>query len=155
VTTTPTSIPFGTLAFNTDYEAGYRLSINTNATEGYSVLMYADQQLLNAYGSPITPVTGTNLLPLSWSSGCGSSNPGCFGYHVGDDVLSGTTTERRLRFAANDTFAQLATSTPQEVMYSSIPTTETHDIVYKARITPLQQAGDYETTITYVAVPVH
>jgi hypothetical protein len=154
VTSTPTTIPFGTLSFDTDYDAGYRLAINTNATEGYQVLMYADQQLVNSYGSPIPPIGATNASPASWTSitnGCLSSARGCFGYHVGDDALSGGS----IRFGANDSFARLATSTPEEVMYSSIPTNDSHDIVFRVRVSEEQPAGDYETNITYIAVPVH
>jgi hypothetical protein len=152
VSSTPTSIPFGTVPFNTDFEAGYRLNINTNATQGYQVLMFADQQLLNSYGSPIPPVTGTNAIPASWLGGCLVSATGCFGYHAEDDFLSGLNGPR---FGANDTFAQLSTTTPHEVMYSSIPVNDTHDILYRLKVTEEQAAGEYETTITYIAVPVH
>jgi hypothetical protein len=116
--------------------------------------MYADQQLVNSYGSPIPPIGATNASPASWTSitnGCLSSARGCFGYHVGDDALSGGS----IRFGANDSFARLATSTPEEVMYSSIPTNDSHDIVFRVRVSEEQPAGDYETNITYIAVPVH
>jgi hypothetical protein len=151
-TSTATAIPFGTLTIGTDYQAGYRLNINTNATQGYQVLMYADQQLLNSYGGSIPPVSGTNAVPTAWASGCTISDSGCFGYHVEDDNLgTGDVT----RFAIPDRFAQLSTTTPHEVMYSSIPVNDTHDILYRLKVTEQQQAGEYDTTITYIAVPVH
>ena len=147
---TPTTIPFGALSFGTDYYAAYRLNVNTNATEGYQVLMYAFQQLVNSYGSPIPAVTGTNASPTGWSTGCSGSAIGCFGYHAGDDSLYAGSA----RFGANDSFAQLSTTSAQEIMYSSIPTNDTHDIVYKLKVTPEQPAGNYQTTITYIVVPV-
>jgi hypothetical protein len=58
------------------------------------------------------------------------------------------------RFGSNDSFAALST-TPQEIMYSSIPANDTHDIVYKLRVSQTQPAGDYQTTVTYIAVPVY
>ncbi len=155
VTSTPTAIPFGTVPFNTDFEAAYRLNINTNATQGYQVLMYADQQLLNSYGTQIQPITATNATPAGWNDltfGCLPSSFGCFGYHAEDDSLSGINGPR---FGADDTFAQLSTTTPHEVMYSSIPVNDTHDILYRLKVTEQQAAGEYETTITYIAVPVH
>jgi hypothetical protein len=150
VTSTPTSIPFGTVPFNTQYDAAYRLNVNTDATEGYQVYMYSDQQLLNSYGSPIPAVTGSNATPSGWATGCGTSAIGCFGYHVGDDTLgSGNKT----RFGANDSYAALSTS-PQEVMYSSVPANDTHDIVYKLQVSQQQPAGDYQARVTYIVVPV-
>jgi hypothetical protein len=152
VTSTATLIPFGSLPFNTDYEAGYRLNINTNATEGYQVLMYVDQQLLNEYGSPIPPITGTNAVPTSWSpTGCLTSVTGCFGYHTTDGTLQSGFRER---FGADDSYAQVSTS-PEEVMYKSFPTNDTHDIVYRLKVTEEQASGQYETIINYIAVPVH
>jgi hypothetical protein len=38
-------------------------------------------------------------------------------------------------------------------MDNSIPTSDTHDIVYRIRVNELQPAGDYETEIVYLAVP--
>lgn len=154
ISSTPTAIPFGTLLFDTEYNGAYRLHINTNATEGYQVLMYANQQLLDSYGNPVPPVTGTNATPSSWASGCSGGATGCFGYHAGDDQLSGANDVLRLRFAADDTYARLSTSSPEQVMYSSIPINDTHDIVYRIKVTEEQPAGMYESTITYIAIPV-
>lgn len=154
ITSTPTTIAFGTLNFDANYNAGNRLSINTNATEGYQVLVSADGQLLNSYGSPIPPIGGTNATPAAWgnlTNGCLSSAIGCFGYHASDDILSNGS----IRFQANDSFARIASSTAEEVMSSSIPINDTHDIVFRVKVSEKQPAGEYETTITYIAVPVH
>jgi len=105
---------------------------------------------LTTYGEPITGVSGTNESPSAWSMGC-AGRAGCFGYHSGDDVLSGDST----RFAADDTYAAVSTSTPEEVMHSSVPSENTVDIVYKLQISDQQPAGDYETEIVYLAVPTH
>jgi len=150
-TTTPTAVPFGSLPFNTDYEAAQRVSITTNATDGYQVLLKSSSQMLNSYGDPIPAVSASNASPAGWSTACSGAATGCFGYHTTDATLAGGST----RFAPTDSYAALATS-PSEIMYSSIPTTgDTSDLVYKMKVTQNQAAGDYSTTLNYIAVPVH
>ncbi|MFT7506897.1 MAG: hypothetical protein ACI92I_000033 [Acidimicrobiales bacterium] len=149
-TTTATSILFGSIPFDIEIEAAQRLTVDTNATEGYQILMYTDQDLTNSSGSTVPTVVGTNAAPTGWNSGgCPSSAIGCFGYHVGDDLLQGGD----VRFGADDTYAAFST-VPQEVMYRSTPANESHDIVYKIQIGDEQPSGDYYNTITYIAVPV-
>jgi hypothetical protein len=149
-TTTPTAIAYGSATFGTQYEAAQRLSISTNATEGYQVLQGASSQMVNSYNDPIPAVTGTNASPTGWSTGCSGSAIGCFGYHTTDATLIGASS----RFGATDSYAALDT-TPREIMYSSIPVSDVQDVIYKLKITNQQPAGDYATTITYIAVPVH
>jgi len=150
VSSTPATIAFGSLPLNTDIFAAHRIAVTTNATEGYRVLAYARQQLLNVYGTPIPSITGTNATPTAWSAGCSLSASGCVGYHTTDAVLSGGST----RFAALDTYAGLET-VPREVMYNPIPANDIHDIVYRVRVGPTQTAGDYQTEIVYIAIPTY
>jgi hypothetical protein len=147
-TSTASSILFGSVPFNTPYEAAQRLSVDTNATEGYQMFMYTDEGLINAYGSTIPAIAGTNAAPVSWDSGC-SGLAGCFGYHAGDDLLEGSSA----RFGADDSYAAFATSTLEEVMYSSLPANDTHDIVYKLQVSEDVPAGEYQANVTFVAVP--
>ncbi len=148
-TTTATAVTFQTLPFDSPYEAAQRLSIDTNSTEGYQVLVYQDQDLTNAYGTTIPPITGTNASPLSWAQGCDANATGCFGYHTTDSILEGGST----RFGAEDTYAAFS-ATPEEVMYSSVPTAESHDMVYKIQVGQSQPAGEYQNSITYLVIPV-
>jgi hypothetical protein len=150
VTTTPTSIAFGSLPLDSDIEAAQRISVDTNATEGYQILKYAGQQLLNSYAESIPPVIGTNASPLSWATACTGATSGCFGYHTTDATLDANSG----RFGPTDSYAALDTN-PQEIMYSSIPSDDSHDVVYKIRVTGTQSSGDYVTDIVYIAVPVH
>lgn len=149
-TTTPNSIIFGKLPFDTDFEAAQRITITTNAAEGYQVLKYSGQQLLNSYGDAIPPITSSNATPAGWNSACSFVTNSCFGYHSTDATLDGGSG----RFAPLDSYAALDI-TPREIMYSSIPTTDIHDIVYRIKVKEDQPAGDYVTDITYIAVPVH
>lgn len=149
-TTTPNSIIFGKLPFDADVEAAQRITITTNAAEGYQVLKSASQQLLNSYGDPIPPITSTNATPAGWNTACSFITNSCFGYHSTDATLDGGSG----RFAPLDSYAALDTA-PREIMYSSIPTTDIHEVVYRIKVKEEQPAGDYVTDITYIAVPVH
>jgi len=141
-------IAFGSLMFNNEYNAAQRLTVETNAEEGYQVFKVARQQLLNSRGISISPIDSTNSAPDSWSNACSVSAVGCFGYHTTDGVLKGGST----RFGAIDTYAGIETE-PVEIMHSSIPTLDTHDIVYRIKVSEMQDYGDYETEIIYLAIP--
>jgi hypothetical protein len=149
-TSSATAVSFGSIPLNTDWYAAHRISVTTNATEGYRVLGFARQQLINSYGSAIPSITGTNAAPLSWALGCTSSSTGCVGYHSTDAALSGGST----RFSPLDSYAGLET-TPKELMYSSIPSTDVHDIVYRVKVGAVQPAGLYETEMVYLAIPTY
>jgi len=149
VTSTATSIPFGSLGLDIPKSAAQRLVVTTNATEGYQILAYEQQDLMSGAGV-ISDITGTNESPVTWSSGCLVSAQGCYGYHAGDNTLLGGST----RFLLNDTYAAL-TGNLQEVAYSSGPViSEETDIIYKVRIGTDQPAGQYESKIVYIVLPV-
>lgn len=150
VDTSTSSISFTEIPIDTEYTAGYRLNVDTNATEGYKVLMIVDQLPTNSYGATLSSVTGTNDSPVSWSSGCDPNASSCFGYHVEDDILDGGSN----RFAADDSYAAVSTTTAEEVMYSSVPTEDVHDIVFKLQISESQPAGDYESNIMFISIPI-
>lgn len=149
VTTTPTSIPFGSVPLDTQYEAVYRLEVDTNATEGYQLFMFSTQDLLNSYGESIASIPSTNAVPDGWTDACPPGTVGCFGYHTGDDVLAGGST----RFSADDTYARVSSTTPDEIMFSSTPAEDAVDVVYKLQVSGLQPAGTYEADIVYIAIP--
>ncbi len=151
VATTPTSIPFGSIPLNTEYEAVYNLNVSTNATEGYQVLMFAKQPLMNSYGDEIAGISATNESPTSWATACPPEVAGCFGYHSGDDVLSGGSA----RFAPDDSYAALSTSTPEEIMFSSTAIEDSVDIVFRVQVRDLQTAGEYQSEITYLVLPAY
>jgi hypothetical protein len=149
-TTTATSIPFGTLTLGSDKIAAQRLTVTTNATEGYQILAYERQDLKSGTGASINDISGTNRSPASWSTGCSATASSCYGYHVGDDTLYDGST----RFVLDDTYAAL-TGEMAEVAYSSGPVTnESNDIIYRIKANASQPAGDYESSIVYVIVPV-
>lgn len=148
-TTTATAIPFRAMTFGTDYEAAQQINVDTNATQGYQILMYSTQQLTNTYGDEIPAITSSNDSPAGWLAACTGVEIGCFGYHTTDATLFGASS----RFAPTDSYAALST-TAEEIMFSSIPAVDSHEIVYRVQVSEIQPAGDYETEIVYIAVPV-
>ena len=151
VTTTATAVPYGRLSVGADIEAAQRLSVTTNAPEGYQIYMSTDGDFLSSSGDTIAPITATNAVPAAWATGCDIGASGCFGYHAGDDNLSGGST----RFFAADTYARFSTTTLDEVVYGGGPVaTDTVDMVYKVSVKQLQEAGQYTAGVRYIAVPV-
>lgn len=150
VDTSPVAIPYGDVPFGQSYYAVQQLSLSTNATEGYRVYAYMDQPLTSSFGSTIAPITATNASPQSWASACDPVAASCFGYHTSDDVLFGGSA----RFAPDDSFAAM-TTTPAEIIYSAVPGTQTHDVVYALEVRDEQPAGDYTADITYIITPVY
>jgi hypothetical protein len=149
INTTSVSVPFGTLGISTPQVGAQRLTVTTNATQGYEIYAYQQQGLVNQQAVQITPVVGTNATPLGWSTGCLTTSTGCYGYHTTEGSLSGNSP----RFAADDTYAQFS-SNPDEIAYSVGPATNrVTDMVYKVEAHTDQEAGDYTSGIVYIVVP--
>jgi hypothetical protein len=148
-TSTATVIDFGTLKINDDREVAQQITVTTNATEGYQVYKYVDQQLLNSSADQILPISSTNAVPQGWNTACAPSAPSCSGYHTTDATLAGPSS----RFSPTDSYAPLTTDL-SEIMHSSVPTTDVENIVYRVKVGSTQPIGDYTTRITYIAVPV-
>jgi hypothetical protein len=150
-TTTATAVIFGSLPFGTTQEAAQQFTVDSNGTEGYQMLMFSDGQLQNDGSDEIPAVNATNTAPAGWSTVCTTLMSGCFGYHTTDATLKAEPTTR---FAPDDSYAALATI-PQEIMYASIPTVDTYEVVYRIYATELQPPGNYTTNITYIITSVH
>jgi hypothetical protein len=149
IDTTATGVHFGALPLGTPITAAQQITVSTNANSGYRIYAFQRQGLLDAAGSEIDPVVGTNASPVAWTSGC-VADSGCYGYHAGDDVLLGGSA----RFAPNDTYAAF-TGSADEVAYSAGPATDrTTNMVYRVEARTLQEAGQYSSSIVYIVVPV-
>src|SRR3989344_415806 len=149
-TTTPLNVSFGSLNPGLETEVAQRLTVTTNGTDGYRIFIFQRQGLLGDGGSEIAPIIGNNEVPLNWSAACPALDQGCYGYHSGDDALSGNAS----RFSANNTYAKLENS-PKEAAFSSVPViNESVDIIFKAQIGPEQPPEDYQSGAGYIIVPV-
>ncbi len=150
IDTTSTDVPFGALPIGNAITGAQTLNVSTNANTGFEVYAFVNQNLIGASGQEIIPFSGTNISPASWTTGCTSGTNGCFGYHTTESVLAGGSA----RFAADDTYAGF-TQQPSEIAYSSGPAVDhTTDVVYKIEAHDRQAAGEYQTNLIYVVVPV-
>ena len=149
VTSTATIVPFGDLVDGVSSIGAQRITITTNAINGYQVFVSESQNFISAGGAEIPGANASNTAPQAWATACTSGMYGCFGYHSGDNVLFGGST----RFTANDTWAEF--EIPQrEVMYAGAPVaSDTMDMLYRVDRHTLLPAGQYETQIRYVVVP--
>ena len=165
-TTTATTIPFGKLVANTASTAAQKLTVVTNARNGFVVTVIADSQLISANGADIDGfIDGayTNT-PTAWTAPAGTpgleNTYGHWAVTTDDGSLTaGLTNPYNVGLGGNRFVS--ASTTPVEVFRNNGPTDGTGQGVgttkvgYKTRISPLQEAADdYQATLTYVATPV-
>lgn len=156
-TTTATSIPFGTLPLTRAVTGTQRLSVATNASNGFVVTVYEDQPLTSDAGDIIYLFNNgaTSSVPTQWlapSSTITQYNTyGHFGVTTDDDYLSD-------QFAGGTKYVG-SIITPQIIFEQNGPadgvTTDigSTTVGYTVQIGPLQAAGDYTNTLRYVATP--
>jgi hypothetical protein len=149
IATTPTEAPFLSINAGAGKLAAQRLSVTTNAENGYQVFLGDDGWFTGSAGH-IPDVVSSNAVPLPWVSACTTSLSGCFGYHAGDSTLALGST----RFLSTDTYAPFASTTLEEVMYNSGPvTSDSADMVYRVDIHSTQATGNYSVRLMYLVVP--
>ena len=147
INTSAISVPFGILPINSQLEGAQRFVITTNAENGYQLFAFQRQNMISNTGADIGGVPHTNDNPGAWPA---APDPGAFGYHAGDDTLSGASPSR---FSPDNTFAGFETFL-KEIAYSPMPVVDDSvDFVYRVQVNDLQSAGDYQTAIVYVLVP--
>jgi len=157
--TTTTTIPFGTLTDGTATITAQRLTVNTNADNGYVVTVEIDGALESSTGADINGFSNgsdTNI-PATWvvpSETLGL--PDTYGHWgvTSDDA----TTTRSNQFGSQQYIA--ASTSPRVVMSNDGPSNGTGvgvgttTVGYQIEISGLQEAGDdYQAILTYIATP--
>lgn len=123
--------------------AAQKITVTTNATTGYTTTIQQNNNLTTGVDE-IDPVAGTNASPAAFGTGV---TRGRFGYHTTDSSLCTGTTSR---FTSNDTFAAISTS-PYEIACHTAPiTNDITNVLYKLVVGNLQEAGNYQNTVTYI-----
>jgi hypothetical protein len=161
-TSTATSTPFGTLSTVASSTVGQQLSVSTNATDGYIVTVFQNQELTSAGSANINSFnnsqngTGSTSLANFWTAPSGildvTNTYGHMGVTTDDTDLSG------VEFGTLK-YKGLNGSDPMEVMYYDHPVNGTltgigtTKVGYTAQISALQEAGDYTNILTYVCTP--
>ncbi len=150
VTTTPTTVPFGTLSVNTFKKGCHNLAISTNAGDGYSITSQETDQLTNSGGSIIPDTTCdtgtcTEIAGGAWTT---ATNNGfghtCFGSDCVAAYSSGTNYRQ---------FASIADAETAQVMQSNTGPVNNSatTVVYQISVSAMQPAGDYSNTVVYIA----
>jgi hypothetical protein len=157
ITTTASTIPFGTLSSGSTKIGAIDTTVVTNALVGYTITIAATANPPLVDGSKnIDIFTGTNAAPTTWSSPAGttgSTNTGFLGYTTEESAL-GTGTAARFTTGAPK-WAGLAT-TADEVVYSAVGTaTRTKRVGFQAEVNALQPSGSYTGTVLLVATPTY
>lgn len=152
ITTTATTVPFGSLSLNTFVDGAQLLTVSTNAVSGYSVTAIENDQM-SVGGLGVTTIpdntcdsgTCTTTSASDWNTPTG--NPG-FGYSLASVNLATVP----FTAGANFNSKPFDATTPREVM-SSTGTSDSHTayVCYRISVDATQAAGNYENQITYTA----
>jgi len=162
VSSTNTTIPFGTLTSGNPAISAQDLTVTTNASSGYTITASnaattSGAPLQSAAGDNIDTFSGTNASPTTWSAPAGTSanvNTGYFGYTTNDATLC-TGTASRFTSSGGNKWAG-TTTTGQEVACNTTGvSSEVTRIGYQAEINDLQPAGSYTGTVILIATPTY
>jgi hypothetical protein len=142
VTTTASTIPFGTVAAAATGVGSQTLTVSTNAANGYSLYINDTGSLKDSNNDTIRNQAGT---PTAANSFDGSSSQSSLAYTAdGNGVTFGSNKWAGLGTAS--TQYQIALRT------SAINSDITH-VEYKIEPSNTQPPGTYSTTVVYTAVP--
>lgn len=150
ITTTASTIPFGTLTAATPAIGAQDVTVVTNALNGYivSAKAAADPPLTDVNNN-IDKFSASYSSPATWSSPGGTTasvNTGFFGYTTEDTNVSGFSGNK---WAAVDTTARTLVSSSTGV------TTRTKRIGWQTEVNTLQPSGSYSGTVILVATPTY
>lgn len=163
---TATSVPFGTLDVNDPDNICQELTVTTNAQDGYIVTLEQDHELLSDSGATIDSFReagagGGTTTPEAWAQPANTldyyNTYGHMGITTDDNaVIAGSGLEN---FNNGEWFAGLAGTELMTVMDHNGPSDGYSEnvgmatIMFRAHIMSLQEAGDYQSTLTYICTP--
>jgi hypothetical protein len=162
---TATTTDFGTLAAGASTTVCQALAVTTNADDGYIVTVEQDQEMTSDSGSNINSFNNSqdgtgSTTPGTWQSPSGILDVYNTYGHMG---LTSSDADLNSLGGYNDftgsSYAGLNSADPMVVMHHDGPADGSTDnkgaanVAYTAEITALQEAGDYESTLTYIATP--
>ncbi len=156
-TSTAVLIPFGTLSSGSTKIAAHDLTVETNASGGYTTTVKATATPPLVDGSNnIDVFTGANSNPTIWSSPGGTANSvntGFFGYTTNDATL-GTGTADRFTDTGNEWAG--TTTSPLEVAFSATGvSSEITRVGWQAEVNSIQAPGSYTGTVILTTTPTY
>lgn len=172
--TTSTTTPFGTLIVNATSTVCQRLNVTTNADDGYTVTVEQDQELTSDSGSNInsfnnSPNDTGSTTAVTWASPTNDLDEyhtyGHMGLTSNDEDLSTLIPAFNYNNFYNGggvpNYAGLNSTDPMPIMHHDGPSDGTTqnvgqaDVAYSVLVASLQEAGDYENTLTYICTPTY
>lgn len=161
ITTTATTIPFGTTTGDVFVDGCHDLEISTNAGDGYSVTV-AESDVLTSGGNTIADGSCdgscTETTFAAWATASGNNG---FGYCLTDEVgaPSGVAGVNQCSGASLQfkIFPSLtASETPEQIMSETTAVAADSVIVgYRLSVAASQTAGTYTNSVVYVATPTY
>jgi hypothetical protein len=156
-----TTLEFETLTAGASSTMGQQLWVQTNAQSGYSVTVEQDHELLSNSGADInsfdnSPDGTGSTTPHAWANPTGILDQYHTYGHMG--LTSDDASLSALDFTGGK-YAGLSSTSPMEVMYHTGPADGSTQnkgyakVAYSIMITSLQEAGDYNNTLTYICTP--
>lgn len=169
-TTYSTTTPFGTLVVNATTTVCQQLNVTTNADDGYIVTVEQDMELTSDSGSTInsfnnSPDNTGSTTPQTWVAPTNTLDAyhtyGHMGLTSDDADLDAFLYNDYYNGGGTAQYVGLNSTDPVVVMHHDGPSDGTTQnvgvafVAYSAQIASLQEAGDYENTLTYIATPTY
>lgn len=147
------NIELGELYANSFKTDSHTITITTNGASGYNIYAFENHPLQQTAGTEIIPDTTCDLSDCNETIAASWLDPahGGFGFNMsGDDVASDFINGNYFRQFANNE----ASESMQQIMGSNnVALHRTATVNYKAAMPGNQAAGNYQTSIVFVAVP--
>ncbi|MCK4539740.1 hypothetical protein KAU09_01135 [Candidatus Parcubacteria bacterium] len=151
-TSSPTALAFGTLNSGSEYLMGHLLSVSTNADDGYTVTVQQDENLQTAAGADIDSFSTSTS--AAWSSPTADINDentwGSLG--LTSDDSDAITAGQYQGLDSTNAFTIMTHGGPVSGAGAGVGTTT---VGYKIEVSVLQEAGDYQNTLTYICTPTY
>jgi hypothetical protein len=148
LTTTSTTIPFGTITSSANRIAAQDLTVSTNSGGGYTVYTrYTAPPTSGA--NTISDTAGSNASPAAFNA-AGTEG---FGYTTEDSTLSGTAA--RFTSSGGNKWAPFTTSNAELVYSAAAVNNQTTRVGFQTSIANTTEPGSYVTSVIYTAVPVY
>ncbi len=148
VTTTATTVPFGTVTTASNKIGVQQLTASTNAGNGYTVAARYSGALASG-SNTIADHTGTNASPTAFAS---AGTP-AFGYTTNDASL-GTGTANRFT-STPDVWAKFTTSNNEVAYNNAAVSSQTTCVGQQVAVGTTTPSGAYTTSVIYTATPVY
>ena len=150
VTTTATTVPFGTLTVNASTTAAQYVHVDTNSNSGYFVTVQQDGSLRKTNGTTI----------VDFNSSAPADNDGSTGFGFALQNKS-STSGLTLPFNYNDSSRKFnsigfSSTSPYTIMSNSGPANGDEVYVdYYLKVNAQQAQGNYQNVVTYIATATY